>query len=371
MKEYRSSTKSKLSAALICALYVFAAFEYLYLNTIHKGKDVTIFYVIMFIVMTAIPSFILYTVLRWKLIITDNGIIKEKGFKRQEIAFEDIKGYRTYKETVTIEAKDEGIKPMMISKSFQNSDEFYEWLSNHYNIIEIPVSEEDQSKLKSAKIAAYTANAIGIGLMILVIVVQSTYPMAFLLCAFFPLLPYFIYRKYSGQITIAMFNSNPRPSIGLSFLSSSFGLVLAVFDCQYVNEQDLYLYSTISAFLFMLIFLRTNSERFKADKVAYVAAIGYLLAGGWMYGYGLISSINSQFDKSPVHIYSASVIDKYRVHGSKSTTNYIRLGPWGPVSTTSRISVRLNTYETAIKGENMTVKYRDGALGIGWYTLTQ
>jgi hypothetical protein len=87
------------------------------------------------------------------------------------------------------------------------------------------------------------------------------------------------------------------------------------------------------------------------------------------YGYGAVVLGNSELDAAAGRNYRVEVLAMHYSHGSRSTTYYLTLAPWGPRTRPEDVSVARNLYSATRPGEQVCVHQGAGALGIGWYVV--
>lgn len=85
------------------------------------------------------------------------------------------------------------------------------------------------------------------------------------------------------------------------------------------------------------------------------------------YGFGAGLEIDMLADSSPATIYHTQVLAKRASHGSKSTTYYLKVGPWGPITGADEISVPASRFHATHTGETICVYVGRGALLVPWY----
>jgi len=88
-----------------------------------------------------------------------------------------------------------------------------------------------------------------------------------------------------------------------------------------------------------------------------------------MYGYGLTVAANTLPDRSKAASYIVLVTGKYATSGSRSTTYYLNLEPWGPIQKPNVLTVSRDFYQAAAPGDGVCLDLHAGALRVPWYKL--
>lgn len=104
---------------------------------------------------------------------------------------------------------------------------------------------------------------------------------------------------------------------------------------------------------------------FRQQRLAAILTCIFTLA----YGFGAGLEIDVLADSSKPSTYVTQVLGKRVNHGSKSTTYYLTVGPWGPITQNDEISVPAARYGTASIGDTICVYLGKGAFKVAWYQL--
>jgi hypothetical protein len=89
-----------------------------------------------------------------------------------------------------------------------------------------------------------------------------------------------------------------------------------------------------------------------------------------LYGYGAGLELNAIADRSAPQVFQVVVLAKHASEDSRSTTWYLTLNPWGPVTTREDVSVLGALYRATRPGDTVCVLLRRGAIGMPWYEVT-
>ena len=95
----------------------------------------------------------------------------------------------------------------------------------------------------------------------------------------------------------------------------------------------------------------------------------FLLCAAFLfYGYGVAVAVNCRLDRGRVLSYSTNVTGKRERRG-KSTSYFLRVGPWGPLPEGNEFQVGYLTYVRAREGDKLEMLLHRGALGARWFTF--
>ena len=90
---------------------------------------------------------------------------------------------------------------------------------------------------------------------------------------------------------------------------------------------------------------------------------------GLAYGLGAGLQIDILADSAKPSVHATQVLGKRVHHGSKSTTYYLTVAPWGPITRNDEISVSAARYGATRMGDTVCVYAGRGAFRVGWYQL--
>ncbi len=108
--------------------------------------------------------------------------------------------------------------------------------------------------------------------------------------------------------------------------------------------------------------------RWALGSVKKVGAVLLVLLCAGLYGAGAARSADVLADHSTALWHTTTVIEKRQTQG-KGAANYVRLAPWGGLSSVDEASVRWAFYKKVAVGEPVCVRWHPGALRAAWYTV--
>jgi hypothetical protein len=88
-----------------------------------------------------------------------------------------------------------------------------------------------------------------------------------------------------------------------------------------------------------------------------------------MYGYGLAVVADTLPDRSKSTSYTVTITGKHATSGSRTTTYYLNLEPWGPIEKPNVVTVSRDFYRDAAPGDGVCLDLHAGALRVPWYKL--
>jgi hypothetical protein len=104
------------------------------------------------------------------------------------------------------------------------------------------------------------------------------------------------------------------------------------------------------------------------NSVNRTGAIIGILVVGTLYGIGVIHTADTVPDHSIPEPFQAQVLDMHESHG-RSTSYYLSLTPWGPITNDTNVQVSRHTYNSVSDGDTVCLNLHSGFLDAPWYTL--
>jgi hypothetical protein len=325
--------------------------------------------------------------LRSRVVLTVDAVESYGAFTVRRLARSDIKGRRLlqlqYGQTaVELVPREPGTRPLKLSKSGMRTDAALEgWLNSIPDLdtqeaeaarAEIAADPElgqtPEARLASLGRAKKLANAFN-GLTWAAALWGFFYPKpyaaALLVVALLPWAAVILAAKSHGLYRLDAPRNDVRPNLAAPMYLPGFVLLMrAVQDVGVLDWQLALTYAVLATCIVFLAAVRSDPTLWERRSVA-VAMFGIMGA----YGYGAVVLGNSQFDAAAGQDYRVQVLRMHYSHGSKSTSYYLTLAPWGPRPQPEDVSVTRALYAVTQPGGQVCTHQGPGALGIGWYVV--
>ncbi len=175
------------------------------------------------------------------------------------------------------------------------------------------------------------------------------------------------YMLFSQPLLYAVFKSkaDPRAEVSPLLMISGFGLLIGAASLNFISVGLLLPFIAIGALASLAMFY--PAARKNPRPVATLVGLLFLSA---LYGWGLASSVDTAADPSVPQSYTAEVLGGHVSHGSRSTSYYLELEPWGPYADVdTRMHVSSNVYSATRVGQVVCLALHAGALRAPWYEL--
>jgi hypothetical protein len=175
------------------------------------------------------------------------------------------------------------------------------------------------------------------------------------------------YMLYSQPLLYAVFKSkaDPRAEVSPLLMISGFGLLIGAAGLNFISVGLLLPFIAIGTLASLAMFY--PAARKNPRPAATLVGLLFLSA---LYGWGLSSSVDTVADPSVPQSYTAQVLGGHVSHGSRSTSYYLELEPWGPYADVdTRMHVSSNIYYATRVGQVVCLALHAGALRAPWYEM--
>ncbi|RFS26994.1 hypothetical protein DVR12_04205 [Chitinophaga silvatica] len=298
----------------------------------------------------------------------------------RELALTSIKGYiiNPKNNSVKLYSVVKGQKGISVSPYLKNRSILHEYIfetftdltedenTNEYESVVEKLGDNGPSKIKAAKRTMYVCNAIIISLALLTTYFKQSYSWLHILL-FLTLIPLFgVMYYFRGIYTIDEKKDSELPGVFIPVIATTAGLFFATLYVHVLTYKPVFIISGIIALILFVIFVALTRE--KAVGTKYFR--GYYLVYAIMFfgiAYGFTLSINKYLDKEDATVFQTQVTNKRKSKGSRSSSYYVELAPWGPHTRQNEESVPLAFYDSVSKNQPIKVYLHKGFLGIGWY----
>ncbi len=218
-------------------------------------------------------------------------------------------------------------------------------------------SEERLARLATARKVGKVLNAISVVVCLWVFFLPEPYEVAIAALAALP--PLAVLYQLVGR------TNDARANIAAVFIIPAVVLALRVIlDIQLYDWVPALLATVVAAFVLTFILAATDAE-LRRRGWELLAMFFISLA----YPYGAVLEANALLDRSPPQVFEATVVGKHKSSG-KTTTYYLRLKPWGPRAEDDDVSVSGELYDATAPGQQVCVVFRNGALEIPWFVVS-
>jgi hypothetical protein len=225
--------------------------------------------------------------------------------------------------------------------------------------------EERLASLARAKKLASTFTALTWGAMAWGYFYPQPYAVALLVVALLPWSAMTLAANSHGLYRLDARRNDVRPNLAVALYLP--GLVLVMRAAQDFGVLDWQLSVTYALLATSVIcWAALKSDPRLREHKSTVAALVCLMGA---YGYGVVALGNNLLDTAAGQNYRVPVLAMHYSRGSKSTSYYLTLAPWGPRKEPRDVSVARGLYEATRPGAQVCVHQGPGALGIGWYVV--
>jgi hypothetical protein len=320
--------------------------------------------------------------LRSRLVIDGARVRVQGAVRMREFDLSQVEGYRTYKNRYSsfrvICLKDGARKiPLM---NYATDDRLEEWFAglkdldqqDREQLLEKIVQDQELgatpeerrealARAKRVNIAAWVVD--GAAAVALVWGAAEYRLAAMVVLALAPFAAaYLLYRQ---PLLYAIFQGrrDPRADVSPVLIISGFGLLLGTNKADFISMNLLFPFIAFAGLASMVAFY--PAARKSPRLAATLMGLCFLSA---FYGWGLAESIDVTADRSTPQVYTAQVLGGHVSRGSRSTSYYLELEPWGPYeAVNTQMKVSRGVYFATQPGDIICLALHSGALHAPWY----
>lgn len=326
-------------------------------------------------------SYALVETILGRLIITENSISDKKAFGIVTIDFTDISGFRINDKGIYIFGTQN--RKISFPIYIERYQEIEDWLSANFLNLDLheaatevtTVLQNDEfgitqqareSKLAEAKKVARLINIFGYISVAWLWFYPQPYSYAIVLSMVVPILGLISIFRYQGLIKLDEKKNSTLPSVIYGVYLPICGLGLrAVLDYTIIFDDNIWVVSASAAVAFVMILrLSTNELKFRKPLEIFLTLSVAILM--FCYSISTYVIINCLFDKSIPDQFKTKVIDK-EISSGKSTTYYVIVEPWGPITEQDKVSVTKDDYEAINIKQDVIMYLQQGLLKTKWY----
>lgn len=387
-RTYKSSLGWRLFLISLGALIAAAALLGLwYFGTGHESqtRQSALIMVVVCLAFFLLGAYLVVAMLKSKLILTADVIELHEPFVTKSLLRSQIAGWRViptqYVSTLEFTPRDPHAKTLKFAFTIKPDDAFNSWMSALPNLdaqeleqsraeletnLDLGLTEEQRAENLAAasKYAKYLT-----GLSYVAAVWGWFYPQPYsatiLILSALPLAAILLGLRSKGVYQFEGRRNDARPSLAVPMMMPGFILALrALYDLSLLHWQQL-LAPVLLVTAAMTAFVASADPSIAKRRWPVLLFFVLSLA----YGSGVTALADALLDRSLPEIYQTQVLFKRMDTGSRHTTWYLRIAPWGPQQHTSEVGVPRSFYSTVQLGQTVCVHYHPGALKIPWYVI--
>lgn len=327
--------------------------------------------------------FLLYA-WKYRVVLTADGVELVGPFRSRRLSCEEIEGRRTVRNqngprTLVLVPRDTGVKKLKISLVLKTDAMFDAWIARLPDLDQQELHRSEQelaetlyqnlpphqraARIKRLKLIArwinWTATGLAVGMFVLpdyhhvliAILIAAPWIAIGLVARFQPLY------RFGGKRN----DSHPDLTVAL-MIPGLLLMVRALADAHTFDWPGPLMLAVAGGLPVGVAALRVDPWFRRQRLVAALTCI-FTLA----YGFGAGLEIDVLADSTQPTIYPTQVLGKRFNRGSRSTTYYLKVGPWGPIARDHEMSVSAGRYRATNVGDTICIYVGKGALRVPWY----
>lgn len=326
--------------------------------------------------------------LRSRLTLEGDRLELRSALRTRSVRRDDIDGLQQisnrYGTSTRIFLKDHG-GILTVSGAFTGNDDLEEWLNglpdiDERNAARIEKMLDTQSGAGSQKHEELLGRArtwmlrlsiaAGVACAAAAVPYLPVYSAGMATLLVFPVVAAFLLYRYPLLFTVLKAKVDPRADLGLLIFLPATGVLLQrVFesDPSHLVDPD----PLIRWYALVLVVFIASLAPIVWKTPARRGGVFLTMILGVAYSVGLVNAVDTLPDSSIPSFFRTWIVKKYVHQGSRSTTYYLRVAPWGPFHYPDDVSVSMSAYHRSDVGAPVCVSLHRGFLHAAWYELAQ
>jgi hypothetical protein len=334
----------------------------------------------------ALGAYAVFSALMYRVVLTPDGVELTEPFRSRRLSCAEILGRRMVRtqqglRTLVLVPKDERVKKLKIPLILKRDGAFDAWIARLADLdqqdldrSEHEISEtlyqdlmpqEREARVKQLKVIARWVNWTAIALAFGTVLLPDYHHLLMGTLIAVPWIAVVLVARFQPLYRFGGRRNDPHPDLTQALMIPGLLLMMrALADAHTLDWSGPLVLAVAGGLPLCAVALRVDPW-FRRQRLAAVLTCFFILA----YGFGAGLEIDVLADSTKPSIYVTHVISKRINHGSKSTTYYLTVEPWGPIAHNEEIRVSAARYRTADVGDAVCIYLGKGAFKVAWYQL--
>lgn len=329
-------------------------------------------------------AYIVLWMLRSQIILQSDAIEVRNIFSTRIVRREEIEWWRIlptqYISTLEVTPTQEG-KKLKIGLTIKTDAQFHAWFAGLPNLdseelakSEVQIAAHQEPGVRPEQLAEHRAeakniaqwlNRITFAIVVWGWIYPRPYQLAVVVLTAMPLVAIALLVRTKGLYQIEGRRNDARPSLAIPFILPGLILLLrSVTDFSFLRWESMLAWVMIGGL--GITFVVASADWGARQRRSSVLVILLFSA---TFVFGAIAQANILLDKSVPATFRATVLNK-RISSGRTTSWYLRVGPWGPQSRPTEVSVSRSLYNNVLPNQTVCVHLSDGGLKIPWYFIS-
>ena len=324
--------------------------------------------------------------LMYRVVLTGENVELVEPFRSRWLSRTEICGRRMLRtqqgvQTVVLVPKDSAAKKLKISLILKKDRAFDAWIAQLPDLDQQDVHQSEQeiaetlyqdlmpqeraAKIANLKVLAKWINGIVIALTLGALFLPDYHHLLIGILIALPWIAIWLVARFQPLYRFGGKRNDAHPDMTPGLMTPGLMLMVrALMDAHTLDWTGPLTLAVAGGLPLTCAALRVDPW-FRRQRATAIVTCIFTLA----YGFGAGLEIDVLADSSKPSMYATQVLGKRINHGSKSTTYYLAVGPWGPISQDGEISVPAARYRATDTGETICIYLGKGAFKVAWYQV--
>lgn len=336
----------------------------------------------------AFGAYMVFAALMYRIVLTPDSVELTEPFRSRRLSCAEIQGRRTLRtqhgpRTLVLAPKEGAGKRLKISLMLKTDRTFDAWIARlpdldqqdldrsereiAETLYQALMPQERGERIKRLKVIARWANWTATGLAVAAFLLPDYHHLLIGTLIAVPWIAIWLVARFQPLYRFGGKRNDAHPDLTSALIIPGFLLMVRALADAHTLDWSAPLMLAFAGGLPVSVAALYVDPWFRRQRLAAIFTCVMMLA----YGFGAALEIDVLADSTKPSIYVTQVLGKRINHGSKSTTYYLTVSPWGPITQNDEISVPAARYGTAGIGDTICVYLGKGAFKVTWYQLRE
>lgn len=334
----------------------------------------------------AFGAYMVLIALMYRVVLTADGVELTEPFRSRRLSCSEIQGRRILRtqqglRTLVLVPKEGAGKKLKISLMLKTDQAFDAWIArfpdldqqdldrSEHEIAETLyqdlMPQEREERIKRLKVVARWVNWIAIALAVGSFLLPDYHHLMIGILIAVPWIAIWLVARFQPLYRFGGRRNDAHPDLTSALMIPGLLLMVRALADAHTLAWSGPLTLAVAGGLPVSAAALAVDPWFRRQRLVAILTCIFTLA----YGFGAGLEIDVLADSTNPTIYITQVLGKRINQGSKSTTFYLTVGPWGPITRNDEIRVPAARYSTANFGDTICVYLGNGAFRVAWYQL--
>jgi len=331
-------------------------------------------------------AYMVFSAVMYRVVLTADGVELTEPFRTRRLSCVEIQGRRTLRNqqgprSLLLIPRDAAAKKLRISLMLKTDPTFDAWVAQLPDLDQQELAQSERevaetlyqdlmphdrkARIRRLKVIAQWVNWAGIALAVGAFLLPDYHHLLIGVLIALPWIAIWAVARFQPLYRFDGRRNDAHPDLTLGLIMPGFLLMVGALTDVHTLDWAGPLMLAVGGGLPLTGAALLADPWFRQRRVSAILVGIFTLA----YGFGAGLEIDVLADSTKPSIYVTQVLGKHLSRGSKSTTYYLTVAPWGRITRNDSISVSAARYRATSTGDTLCVYLGKGAFKVPWYQL--